>query len=44
MIIFQEKVDRVNSINEDDNLKELIDKSKMKQMQREIKELRKEKI
>jgi len=39
----QEKVDRVNSINEDDNLKELIDKSKMKQMQREIKELEKKK-
>ena len=38
-----EKVDRVNSINEDDNLKELIDKSKMKQMQKEIKELEKKK-
>ena len=25
----QEKVDRVNSINEDENLKELIDKSKI---------------
>ena len=35
----QEKVDRVSSINEDDNLKELIDKTKMKQMQREIKDL-----
>ena len=32
-----EKEDRVNSINEDENLKELIDKSKMKEMQREIK-------
>ena len=39
----QEKVDRVNSINEDDNLKELIDKTKMKQMQREIKELERKK-
>jgi len=39
----QEKVDRVNSINEDDNLKELIDKSKMKEMQREIKLLEKKK-
>ena len=39
----QEKVDRVNSINEDDNLKELIDKSKMKQMQKEIKLLEKRK-
>jgi len=35
----QEKVDRVNSINEDENLSELIDKSKMKMMQKEIKEL-----
>ena len=40
----QEKLDRVNSINEDDNLKELIDKSKMKQMQREIKELERKKV
>ena len=39
-----EKVDRVNSINEDDNLKELIDKSKMKQMQREIKDLERKKM
>ena len=39
----QEKVDRVNSINEDENLKELIDKAKMKQMQREIKLLEKKK-
>jgi hypothetical protein len=39
----QEKVDRVNSINEDDNLKELIDKTKMKQMQREIKDLERKK-
>ena len=38
-----EKVQRVDSINEDDNLKELIDKSKMKQMQREIKDLEKKK-
>ena len=38
-----EKNDRVNSINEDDNLKELIDKSKMKEMQREIKLLEKKK-
>lgn len=39
----QEKIDRVNSINEDENLKELIDKTKMKQMQREIKLLEKKK-
>jgi len=39
----QEKVDRVASINEDENLSELIDKSKMKQMQREIKDLEKKK-
>jgi|TARA_B100001778_G_scaffold318101_1_gene306372 hypothetical protein len=37
----QEKIDRISSINEDDNLKELVDKSKMKQMQREIKLLEK---
>ena len=40
----QEKVDRVNSINEDENLSELIDKSKMKQMQREIKDLERKKM
>jgi len=39
----QEKVDRVNSIQEDENLSELIDKSKMKQMQREIKDLERKK-
>ena len=39
----QEKVDRLNSINEDENLQELIDKKKMKQMQREIKLLEKRK-
>ena len=38
-----EKIDRVSSINEDDNLKELIDKKKMKDMQKEIKLLEKEK-
>jgi hypothetical protein len=38
-----EKLERVNSINEDENLKELIDKTKMKQMQKEIKELEKKK-
>jgi hypothetical protein len=38
-----EKVDRVNSINEDENLQELIDKSKMKQMQKEIRLLEKRK-
>ena len=38
-----EKIQRVNSINEDENLKELIDKSKMKQMQKEIKLLEKRK-
>jgi len=39
----QEKVDRVASINEDENLQELIDKAKMKQMQKEIKLLEKKK-
>ena len=39
----QEKVDRVNSINEDENLQELIDKKKMKGMQKEIKILEKKK-
>lgn len=38
-----EKLERVNSINEDENLKELIDNAKMKQMQKEIKELEKKK-
>jgi hypothetical protein len=38
-----EKVNRVNSIHEDENLSELIDKSKMKQMQREIKDLERRK-
>tara|TARA_B100002019_G_scaffold123075_1_gene105881 strand:- start:1134 stop:2498 length:1365 start_codon:yes stop_codon:yes gene_type:complete len=38
-----EKIERINSINEDDNLKELIDKKKMKEMQREIKLLEKRK-
>tara|TARA_Y100001980_G_C14554042_1_gene340084 strand:+ start:1214 stop:2809 length:1596 start_codon:yes stop_codon:yes gene_type:complete len=39
----QEKIDRVGSINEDDNLKELVDKKKMKDMQKEIKLLEKRK-
>tara|TARA_B100000780_G_scaffold22349_1_gene14357 strand:+ start:619 stop:1947 length:1329 start_codon:yes stop_codon:yes gene_type:complete len=38
-----EKVERVESINEDENLRELIDKTKMKEMQREIKLLEKKK-
>ena len=38
-----EKVARVNSINEDENLKELVDKKKMKDMQKEIKLLEKRK-
>jgi hypothetical protein len=38
-----EKLERVNSINEDENLKELIDKTKMKEMQQEIKLLEKKK-
>jgi hypothetical protein len=38
-----EKHERVSSINEDDNLKELIDKKKMKDMQKEIKLLEKRK-
>ena len=36
-----EKSDRVNSISEDENLSELVDKKKMKDMQREIKLLEK---
>ena len=40
----QEKVDRVNSISEDENLSELIDKAKMKLMQREIKDLERKKM
>ena len=39
----QEKLDRVSSIQEDENLSELIDKKKMKDMQREIKLLEKKK-
>jgi hypothetical protein len=39
----QEKVNRVSSIQEDENLSELIDKVKMKQMQKEIKLLEKRK-
>tara|TARA_B110000977_G_scaffold181071_1_gene241401 strand:+ start:64 stop:1194 length:1131 start_codon:yes stop_codon:yes gene_type:complete len=39
----QEKLDRVSSIQEDENLSELIDKTKMKEMQREIKLLEKKK-
>ncbi len=38
-----EKIARVNSINEDENLKELVDKKKMKDMQKEIKLLEKRK-
>tara|TARA_B100001093_G_C26794863_1_gene1000654 strand:- start:409 stop:1806 length:1398 start_codon:yes stop_codon:yes gene_type:complete len=38
-----EKIQRVSSINEDDNLKELIDRKKMKDMQKEIKLLEKRK-
>jgi hypothetical protein len=38
-----EKIQRVSSINEDDNLKELVDKKKMKDMQKEIKLLEKRK-
>ena len=37
----QEKSDRINSINEDDNLAELIDKKKMKDMMKEVKLLEK---
>ena len=38
------KSNRVNSIHEDENLSELIDKSKMKEMQREIKLLEKKSL
>jgi len=38
-----EKIERVESIDEDENLKELVDKSKMKAMQKEIKLLEKRK-
>ena len=40
----QEKLDRVSSIQEDENLSELIDKTKMKLMQREIKDLERKKM
>jgi hypothetical protein len=39
----EEKQERLNSINEDENLQELIDKKKVKQMQKEIKLLEKRK-
>ena len=39
----EEKQSRINSINEDDNLSELVDKKKMKAMQKEIKLLEKRK-
>jgi len=39
-----EKINRISSINEDDNLKELIDKKKMKEMQKEIKLLERRKV
>ena len=39
-----EKINRLSSINEDDNLKELIDKKKMKEMQKEIKLLERRKV
>lgn len=38
-----EKIDRLSSINEDENLRELVDKKKMKDMQKEIKLLEKRK-
>ena len=38
-----EKIDRLSSINEDENLKELVDKKKMKDMQKEVKLLEKRK-
>jgi hypothetical protein len=39
----EEKQERLNSINEDENLQELIDKKKVKQIQKEIKLLEKRK-
>ena len=39
-----EKIERVSSINEDDNLAELVDKKKMKMMQKEIKILERRKM
>ena len=41
--IIEEKSSRLNSINEDDNLKELVDRKKMKVMQKEVKLLEKRK-
>ena len=41
--IIEEKSSRLNSINEDDNLKELVDRKKMKMMQKEVKILEKRK-
>ena len=38
-----EKIDRLSSINEDENLKDLVDKKKMKEIQKEIKLLEKRK-
>ena len=38
-----EKINRLSSIQEDENLKELVDKKKMKDMQKEIKLLEKRK-
>ena len=38
-----EKIERLSTINEDDNLKELVDKKKMKDIQKEIKLLEKRK-
>ena len=42
--IIEEKSSRLNSINEDDNLKELVDRKKMKMMQKEVKILEKRKV
>jgi hypothetical protein len=41
--IIEEKENRLNSISEDENLSELVDKKKMKEMQREVKLLGKKK-
>lgn len=41
--IIESKNQRISMVNEDENLSELVDKNKMKEMQREIKELEKRK-
>ena len=41
--VIEGKLTRINMVSEDENLSELVDKTKMKEMQREVKELEKRK-